>query len=337
MRKKKELNPINISFLDVLAGALGAVIILFIIIPKIDIQDIEKLETLKQLEAEITSIDSVLAVVQNSVPREDYKTLLEYSSKIQASLTSLAQEVESLQSTVSSKTKEVNVLRNEIIEKNQAIASMQQQIKENKQLKAQVATMHRQIQELEQAEKQIASAAPIAPPSPNPPEPTPDPIVKDSTPDVASQTIGINPPLAIKIDWENKKDRVRLYMNKKGTNFWCYYQPKRRVAPFAKWVQLPKRFSTSPHEVIIQEQLVPGEYEIYVHADKLDSLNHVSVTGQISLNISQKPFLSIPIAATIPKGDSPIKGDKVGYLGTLIVKEDDMEWQQQAMVANEVQ
>ena len=34
MRNRKEINPINVAFLDLLSGALGAVIILFLIIPK---------------------------------------------------------------------------------------------------------------------------------------------------------------------------------------------------------------------------------------------------------------------------------------------------------------
>ena len=38
MRKKREINPISIAFLDLLSGALGAVIILFVAMPKGDVK-----------------------------------------------------------------------------------------------------------------------------------------------------------------------------------------------------------------------------------------------------------------------------------------------------------
>ena len=41
---KKEINIFSISFLDLLSGALGAVIILYIIIPKLNAEEIELLD-----------------------------------------------------------------------------------------------------------------------------------------------------------------------------------------------------------------------------------------------------------------------------------------------------
>lgn len=336
MKNKREFNPFNISFLDVLAGALGAVIILFLIIPKIDIQDIEKLETLKALEAEISSIDSVLAVVKNSVPQEDYEALIEFSGKIQAAIQQLNKEVESLQSTVSIKTKENNTLRAEVIEKNKLIKVLEEKIQNSESLQAEINSLQSRISQLETERKNVPTvknnqtpSTPVAKAKVTKQKVTPQNTIRDTTPDVASEAIGVNPPLAIRINWDNPKDHVRLYVNKKGTKLWCYYQPKRRMTPFGKWMKLPKRFNSSPYEAIVQDkELIPGEYEIYAHVDKVDSLNHVEITGQITMNIKNKPFLNYPINSKVNKGGTPIRGDRQGYLGTLTVEADNIFWQE---------
>ena len=82
MKKRKEINAFSVSFLDILAGALGAVIILFIVVPKIDLQDIQKLKTLEDLEMQVQSMDSLLQIVETSIPEADYAALIEHSKNL---------------------------------------------------------------------------------------------------------------------------------------------------------------------------------------------------------------------------------------------------------------
>ena len=71
---KKEINVFNVSFLDLLSGALGAVIILYIIVPKINIP-IEEFEEQKKLTQEIQSLGKTLEEIKNAIPKEAYEQI----------------------------------------------------------------------------------------------------------------------------------------------------------------------------------------------------------------------------------------------------------------------
>ena len=57
---RQEINIFGTSFLDLLSGALAAVIILFIIIPKMTKEDVELLEKVKEIQEITTSIDDAI-------------------------------------------------------------------------------------------------------------------------------------------------------------------------------------------------------------------------------------------------------------------------------------
>ena len=57
---RKEINIFGTSFLDLLSGALAAVIILFIIVPKMTQENIDAIEKVKKIEAVVESIDVAL-------------------------------------------------------------------------------------------------------------------------------------------------------------------------------------------------------------------------------------------------------------------------------------
>ena len=60
---KREINVFNVSFIDLLSGALGAVLILFIVIPKLtgDIKIIiDQMEQLQELKVEGSYLDFLL-------------------------------------------------------------------------------------------------------------------------------------------------------------------------------------------------------------------------------------------------------------------------------------
>jgi hypothetical protein len=67
MRRAKEIHLVNISFIDMLAGALGATIILFIIVPKVSFADLDKLKSIDSLSVNKANMDSVIANLQSVV------------------------------------------------------------------------------------------------------------------------------------------------------------------------------------------------------------------------------------------------------------------------------
>jgi len=67
---RKEINVFNVSFLDLLSGALGAVLLLFIVIPKLDASiklKLEKLESIEQLEVDAKDIQTMMSKLEASV------------------------------------------------------------------------------------------------------------------------------------------------------------------------------------------------------------------------------------------------------------------------------
>ena len=71
MRRAKEIHLVNISFIDMLAGALGAVMILFIIVPKVSFSDLEKIKTLDSLAINKANMDSMLVSLKSVVPEKE--------------------------------------------------------------------------------------------------------------------------------------------------------------------------------------------------------------------------------------------------------------------------
>ncbi|GEM_PF-894205 len=148
----KEINIFSVSFLDLLSGALGAVIILYIIIPKMTAQDAEVLETIKEMQVNVESIDSMMLLLENSVDKELFAELQEKIQNMNRQMIILTGEVKNLQGKVKelqaqlsqcreelaklqSMEREVKVLRDrikkleeEIRQKNEALKSKQEKI-----------------------------------------------------------------------------------------------------------------------------------------------------------------------------------------------------------------
>lgn len=55
--KRRDLNIFSVSFLDLLSGALAAVIILFIVVPKMTVEEKAAVETMEELELEAEKLE----------------------------------------------------------------------------------------------------------------------------------------------------------------------------------------------------------------------------------------------------------------------------------------
>lgn len=126
---RKEINIFGTSFLDLLSGALAAVIILFIIVPKASKEDMDLLKKVKEIENINMDIDDAIDRIKNGIPKEDYE-------KIEGEMIALKQLVD---------------------EQNKRLAELEGQIEqitdENSTLKEQIRV---QQEEIEQMGKQLA-------------------------------------------------------------------------------------------------------------------------------------------------------------------------------------
>jgi chaperonin cofactor prefoldin len=98
---RKELNVLSLSFLDLLSGALAAVIILFIVVPRASSEQVQAIEALERMEISVGELDSLLQVARGTIAREVYDQLTEQIAQLEAANRELREQVERLQQQVS--------------------------------------------------------------------------------------------------------------------------------------------------------------------------------------------------------------------------------------------
>ena len=98
---RNDINIFGTSFLDLLSGALAAVIILFIIVPKMSSEQQSALEELEQLDVQVTDLHELIEQIQNSVPQEVYDQIERQMEELQNTISTLTERVESLQGQLS--------------------------------------------------------------------------------------------------------------------------------------------------------------------------------------------------------------------------------------------
>jgi septal ring factor EnvC (AmiA/AmiB activator) len=89
---KKQINVFGASFLDLLSGALGAVIILYVIVPKMEIP-VEEFEEQQRIAEEIAALGVSIEEISNMIPQADYDQLLEQLSTIEETNSALQRKI----------------------------------------------------------------------------------------------------------------------------------------------------------------------------------------------------------------------------------------------------
>jgi hypothetical protein len=313
MRRSKEIHMVNISFIDMLAGALGCVLILFVIVPKVSFAELEKLKAMDSLAVNKTELDSALSGLASLIPEADYNNLKNKSAELQSSITALQSEIADVQAALKRRTSDYNNLAAKYNQKTAELKAMESRLSATQKVAVALQTKADQKPAPVPAKKQAPEVAGKTP---------------DNTPGVGDAIFGIDPPLTIFVEWDNKDDDVHLYMHDKATGGWCFYQTKRRLTPFGTWSKALRKLTSKPHEVIIQEKgLVPGTYDLYVRADDAKA-GSVDVKGFIAMKLPDKP----PKKFTLSKfnavnSEAPYSGGTQSFIGTLTVTADDIIWQ----------
>lgn len=124
---RNDINIFGTSFLDLLSGALAAVIILFIIVPKMSSEQQNALEELEQLDVQVTDLHDLIAQIQNSVPQEVYDQIERQMEELQNTISTLTERVESLQGQLSECREENESLQRQIEQLEQEIQQLSDQ------------------------------------------------------------------------------------------------------------------------------------------------------------------------------------------------------------------
>jgi len=121
--RHRELNVFSVSFLDLLSGALAAVIILFVVVPKINSEQSAKIEVLDSLNVQVNELDSLLQLAQNAIPDSIYNQLQQKMDQLQQTLDSLNNLVEEQSQQLQQCTEERQELVQQLEEVQQQLSS----------------------------------------------------------------------------------------------------------------------------------------------------------------------------------------------------------------------
>lgn len=108
---RKEVNVFNLSMLDLLSGALGAILIIFVIIPKLsgDIKiALKELEQIKELKVDAKEIQDMIQELKKSVPQAE---LVKYQAKFDQ----LEAQSQKLNQTIIDLQEEIKLLQDKLI------------------------------------------------------------------------------------------------------------------------------------------------------------------------------------------------------------------------------
>ncbi len=93
---KKEISIFSVSFLDLLSGALAAVIILFVVIPKMTHEQADAIETLDKMEVQMEELEDLIELARNSIPEELYEQIQQQLESMRETMNQLQEEVTQL-------------------------------------------------------------------------------------------------------------------------------------------------------------------------------------------------------------------------------------------------
>lgn len=328
------------AFVDILAGALGAVILLFVIVPKMDSSSVAALEKVEVLERHSISLDSIIEDIAYLIPREKADKLRRVNDSIKNQTQELKLHVEELTTRNNSLSKEVEELKTELnrsqwkadylekrlkkFEKIDAIKITQQLEDKEKLLEEKKETLAQKEREIQEAKQTVHELT----------DSIQNDLVKKTNTLEKGETMwlmGMNPDLAVILEWEDEKADVDLYLEKDGK----FCDEENRKTKFGQWIKLPRKMRVGNSEFIVQKNLVPGNYNIYAHVYRPKKGASVKISGKAYLHPDRTKYNKADFGSfTISNTRPPYKNDGGTKLGELIVNENSIYFNSNQNIVN---
>lgn len=235
---RREINIFGTSFLDLLSGALAAVIILFVIVPKMTSEQQNALEEIERLNVQVEDLSNLMEQLQNSVSQEIYDQIQQQIENLQNTISSLSEQVENLQGQLAAVQSENERLRSEIEEMEDARQHSQELLQENERLRRQIAQLEQQLRQQSSQSGQGISDGKV---------------------------FGMNAELGVVCIWPENVD-VDLFVKDLSSEVICYFGNKN--TPFGNLNEdIIYRSSADDdrYELFYQSRVLPGKYLIYVN------------------------------------------------------------------------
>lgn len=128
--KRNEISVFGTSFLDLLSGALAAVIILFVIVPKMSAADQEALREIEQANVEVSELAEMIQQIENSIPREQFEAIMQQIEELQQTIDRLSEQVSAIQQQLEQSRQENEQLRQQVAEQQRQLEEQQRRIAE---------------------------------------------------------------------------------------------------------------------------------------------------------------------------------------------------------------
>lgn len=252
------------SFLDLLSGALGAVILLFVLVPKTTMTDKELIDEMKSLEIEASVLDSLM---KNLADQGDTISLEQYLEVVQ--------KVNFLQKKNKVMIEKLSI---QLANSQEAVRALK---RTKRQLEIETRVLKEKIRELNKAQTKIARASQEtsskASTSTTLSQKTTE-VIRDSD---KSYYFGFEAELSVILKWDSTDIDVDLFLENEGS----FVDGFNRNKPFGKFVKVPRKYMTHPMEVIIQQELVPGTYKVHAHLARPRRDAEVNVSGLIAMDL----------------------------------------------------
>lgn len=293
---RRETNIFGTSFLDLLSGALAAVIILFIIVPKMTAEQQNALEEIEQLNVQVEELGNLMERIQDSVPQEIYEQIRQQIEALQETVSELSEEVQNLQGQLAAARSENERLRAEVEQLRESQRHNQELRQENEQLRQRIEQLERQAEQSNQNGQGISDG----------------------------KVFGMNAQLGVVCIWPENVD-VDLYVKDLNSGVICYFRKKN--TPFGNLNEdITSRESEDDdrYELFYQSRVIPGRYQIYVNIYNGDNWNGQSahVDGYAVIFPGKTNQVKIPFRPIVLTQ----KGQNVD-IGTLIVTENNIQLQ----------
>ncbi len=137
---RREINIFGTSFLDLLSGALAAVIILFVIVPKMTPENADLLQKVKEIQTVAADVDDMLEKIRNSVPKEILEDIQKEMDDLKSRMDQLKQKLAELEEQVKKVAEDRDYWKK----------MAEEQQKELEQLRVRLARMEEKVREAEE-------------------------------------------------------------------------------------------------------------------------------------------------------------------------------------------
>ena len=236
--QRKEINIFSTSFLDLLSGALGAVLILFIIIPKMTLEQQDALDEIERLNVHTEELADLIEQARNSIPVDLYEQIQEQIRELQNTIDDLTRNVQNLQQRLQASEAENVQLRQQLEHTRRQLQDTQRQLQEAQ-------------RELERQQQQNRN-------------------VRDG------KIFGTDAQLGIVCLWVEDID-VDLYVKNLASGEICYYGRKATsFGTLLEDITSRSSADDDRYELFYQQRVIPGKYLIYVNIYESADLSHAT-------------------------------------------------------------